>query len=86
MPVRMSTRWASQLVTIYNKGADARRNGEPRGANPYKEGYRNSNGPGGNLQRQRRQAWYDGWDRVNINTTLADPTGANLTGAPAKEK
>ena len=79
---KMNTRWAQQLVTIYNRGIEARTNGEPRGANPYKEGHRNQNGCGGNLQQQRRQAWYDGWDRINIETTLADPTGMNLTGAP----
>lgn len=75
-------RWAQQLVTIYNRGREARQAGEQWAANPYKGGYRNQNGPGGNLQQQRRQAWYDGWDRVNVEITLADPTGLRLPGAP----
>jgi hypothetical protein len=55
--------WLWQLVTIYNRGRDARTNGQPR-KSPYREGHRNQNGPGGSLQRQRDKAWLDGYDAV----------------------
>ena len=74
--MRNST-WWQQLVTIYNRGRDAKTAGESRGCNPYKEGHRNQNGIGGNLQQQRRQAWYDGWDAVSIDKLKRDPCGAH---------
>jgi hypothetical protein len=49
-------------VGISDKGAQAFRDGTPSTANPYAAGYRNQNGPGGNIQAARRQAWLEGWN------------------------
>jgi hypothetical protein len=57
----MMGRWLQQIVTIENKGTDAFRQGKPLTANPYLGGYRNQNGAGGSVQRQRRAAWERGW-------------------------
>ena len=53
----MNYRWAKQLVTIYNRGADAYSDGKTLDDNPYRGGYRH----GGNIQRQRARYWADGW-------------------------
>ena len=53
----MNYRWALQLTRIYAKGAEAYHNGKTLDDNPYASGY----GGGGNLQRQRRRYWADGW-------------------------
>lgn len=50
-----------QIVEIENKGYRAYQAGEPLEACPYQGGYRNQNGPGGSVQRQRREAWRRGW-------------------------
>lgn len=62
MSKRKRPDWKMQLVTIYNKGRQACAKGLGRTRCPYLSGYRNANGPGGSLQRQRREAWLDGWD------------------------
>lgn len=54
--------WLRQIVTIENKGYAAFKTGVSRDANPYTNGYRNQNGPGGNLQRSRAMAWNRGWE------------------------
>lgn len=54
-----------QLLNISMKGAMARIEGVSRDQNPYRDGYRNNQGPGGGLQRQRRAAWLEGWDLEN---------------------
>lgn len=58
--------WALQLVRIYEKGRDARRAGEPRESCPYR-------GNNGNLQRQRRAYWLDGWERGEEATDSTPP-------------
>jgi len=50
-----------QIVRIQEKGIDAFTAGLGIEANPYNCGYRNNQGNGGNLQRQRREAWLKGW-------------------------
>lgn len=57
----MSPRWLKQIVLIQDKGYAAFREGKVEEDNPYKEGYRNQNGAGGQLQRQRREAWRRGF-------------------------
>lgn len=52
--------WNQQIVTIENKGWDAQRSGRTEADCPYKGGEWN-HGPGGSLQRQRRQAWLRGF-------------------------
>jgi hypothetical protein len=56
------------LIRCYEKGMDARREGVPRSENPYRNGYRNNQGPGGGLQRQRYKAWNEGWDQEDEDT------------------
>lgn len=63
-------RWRQQLVSIQHKGYLAFQNGTPLDQNPYKEGYRNQNGPGGSLQRQRREAWRAGWEEAKRQTKI----------------
>ena len=58
----MKRSWLNQILTIENKGYDAYMAGKPMTDNPYQDGYRNNQGNGGNLQRQRREAWETGWD------------------------
>ena len=57
----MRSSWLSQIVTIENKGYRARLYGALIEDCPYQSGYRNQNGPGGSLQRQRREAWLRGY-------------------------
>ena len=57
----MNSKWLRQLVNIENKGYAAFSMGIPLKDNPYQTGYRNQNGTGGSLQRQRRDAWNRGW-------------------------
>ena len=57
------TRWLMQLVKAYQRGIDARKEGLPRTVCPYMGGYRNNQGAGGGLQRQRRDEWYKGYDK-----------------------
>jgi ribosome modulation factor len=57
----MRRSWLNQIVTIENKGYDAYLAGKATSDNPYWDGYRNNNGPGGSLQKQRRDAWERGW-------------------------
>lgn len=57
----MRRTWFHQIVTIENKGYDAFKAGVPLSGCPYQEGYRNQNGAGGSVQRQRRSAWRRGW-------------------------
>ena len=54
--------WLEQIVTIENKGFQAFLDGVPESENPYREGHRNQNGAGGQVQRQRRNAWWRGWE------------------------
>lgn len=54
--------WIMQLVRIQDKGFKAFYAGIPLSQNPYTGGYHNQNGPGGSLQRQRREAWDAGWN------------------------
>ncbi len=61
--MRKKNNWALQICKIQDKGFLAGSRGEPRDANPYREGYSNQNGPGGQFQRQRRQSWDRGWDQ-----------------------
>jgi hypothetical protein len=61
--MRQKNTWLMQLVAIYNHGREARSSGQAR-RSPYRDGYRNQNGPGGSLQRQRDKAWLDGYDAV----------------------
>jgi hypothetical protein len=48
--------WLNQILTIENKGYEAYLAGKATSDNPYQDGYRNINGPGGSLQKQRRDA------------------------------
>jgi len=54
-------RWLLQIVRIQDKGFKAFYAGIPLDNNPYEDGYHNQNGPGGSVQRQRREAWKAGW-------------------------
>ena len=54
--------WTQQIANIQDKGYAAFQAGIPLDANPYMQGYRNQNGSGGQVQRQRRQAWSRGWE------------------------
>lgn len=54
MARRRKASWGLQLIRITGKGAAAYRAGKPLSANPYAARK-------GNLQRQRAQAWTDGW-------------------------
>lgn len=54
--------WNQQICTIENKGYQAFIDGIPESENPYLGGEWNCSGVGGNLQRQRRQAWNRGWE------------------------
>ncbi len=56
------TNWNLQLCRIQDKGFQAFLDGIPSSENPYTQGYSNQNGPGGQLQRQRRQSWDRGWE------------------------
>ena len=53
----MAKNWNLQIVKIQCKGRQARRDGFSERANPYAGGY---NG-GGSLQKQRRDAWLEGF-------------------------
>lgn len=64
MKRRIKRSWNWQIHTIEVKGASAFAAGVPLTDNPYTTGYRNQNGPGGNLQRQRSQAWVRGWQNA----------------------
>jgi len=55
------TNWKLQLCKIQDKGYQAFKDNIPLSENPYTLGYRNQNGNGGQLQRQRRIAWERGW-------------------------
>ena len=50
----MRNAWNLQLVRIYNKGIQSYKDGIALTDNPYKTGL-------GNLQRQRRTYWKNGW-------------------------
>jgi ribosome modulation factor len=50
----MNTKWAMQLTKIYTNGMKAFKGGVKIAENPYRTG-------SGNLQRQRRKYWADGW-------------------------
>lgn len=58
----MRKNWLQQIATIECKGFKAFIAGIPLNENPYQAGYRNQNGPGGSVQRQRRDAWSRGWN------------------------
>lgn len=62
--MKRKSNWLQQLVSITNNGARAFAVGLTLEDNPYKDGYRNQNGPGGQLQRQRRLAWAEGWKKA----------------------
>lgn len=64
-----SSRWLRQIVGIENKGFAAFSAGIPKIENPYQDGYRNQNGAGGSVQRQRRDAWNRGWDQAKKQKT-----------------
>lgn len=57
----MNRSWNLQICQIQDKGYKAFQDGIPLSDCPYKSGYRNQNGVGGQLQRQRREAWVRGW-------------------------
>jgi ribosome modulation factor len=59
--------WLQQLVTIQGKGYKAFQEGKDRSDCPYRGGYHNQNGPGGSLQRQRRQAWLQGFQQAILD-------------------
>ncbi len=59
--MRRKSTWLMQMVTITQRGIDDFTAGVARDAGPYHEGHRNNQGPGGNLQRKRREAWLEGW-------------------------
>jgi ribosome modulation factor len=59
--MRGRTSWIEQIHSIEVKGYRAFLAGQPLTACPYQDGYRNQNGVGGGLQRQRRDAWRRGW-------------------------
>ncbi len=61
--MRKATSWGLQICRIEDKGVFAGRQGLAKTSNPYLAGYRNQNGRGGGLQRQRRLAWDRGWER-----------------------
>lgn len=69
--------WHMQLYDCYKKGYEAQQVGIASDQNPYKTGYRGhgSNGPGGNLQRQRQDAWSRGWDRASRGLPIDDSNG-----------
>ena len=68
---RVRRSWNYQILKIEHKGRAAFHEGKPETANPYTTGYRNQNGPGGNLQRQRAQAWSRGWELEKKETEEA---------------
>jgi hypothetical protein len=52
-------------VSIFEKGMNAFNDGVPLSGNPYLGGYRgHGTCVGGNLQKQRREYWSDGWRRA----------------------
>jgi len=53
--------WNAQIHSIEMKGFRAFEDGMSTSDNPYEGGYSNQNGPGGQLQRLRGQAWVRGW-------------------------
>lgn len=54
----------AETALAYDRGAQARRNGQPRTANPY----RHRGGRDGELLYDR---WHDGWDDENARRTKA---------------
>ena len=54
---RAVDRWREQLINIYERGAQAKRDGIPRCQCPYKYA--------SGVQRQRQTYWLMGWNRTD---------------------
>jgi len=73
----MKRNWNLHLLACQYRGIRDFAAGVAKDQCPYKTGHRGINGPGGNLQRQRRNYWRNGWEIASYEATSKKLQGQN---------